>query len=157
MKRTYDKGQRDLSYDPGDYVWLRLQHYRQLSLTASKHHKLSPKFYGPFQILDRIASVAYRLKLLLYAKVHDVFHFSLLKPFHGDSPMLHIPLPPLEDGRVLSTPVHVLQACRVHGAWEILVHWAETNSVEASWERFDTFHGLYPNFELEDKLFLHEG
>ncbi|XP_068657855.1 uncharacterized protein [Aristolochia californica] len=154
MKQIYDKGHRDLSYAPGDYVWLRLQPYRQLSLAAAKRHKLSHKFFGPFEIVDRVGSVAYRLQLPSDAKIHDVFHFSLLKPFKGDSPLLHTPLPPLEDGRVLPTPTFVLQARRVHGSWEILVQWAETDPAEATWEPLEDFHAIYPNFELEDKLFL---
>ncbi|XP_068662966.1 uncharacterized protein [Aristolochia californica] len=110
MKQQYDKGHRDLSYAPRDYVWLRLQPHRQLSLTASKCHKLSPKFFGPLQIVGRVGSVAYRLQLPPDAKIHDVFHVSILKPFKGDSPMLHTHLPPLEDGCVLPTPALVLQA-----------------------------------------------
>ncbi|XP_068657957.1 uncharacterized protein [Aristolochia californica] len=106
MKQQYDKGHQDLSYAPWDYVWLSLQPYRLLSLSASKLHKLSLKFYGPFQIVDRLGSVAYRLQLPPDAKIHDVFHVSLLKPFKGDSLILHTPLLLLEDGRVLPTPVH---------------------------------------------------
>ncbi|XP_068657889.1 uncharacterized protein [Aristolochia californica] len=157
MKNTYDKGHRDQSYTPGNYVWLRLHKYRQLSITTSKCNKLSPKYYGPFQILEHIGSVAYRLQLPTDAHNHDVFYVSLLKPFKVDLHMLHTPLPPLQDGRVLPTPAHVFQACRVNDAWEILVHWAQMDPVEASWELLAEFQALYPNFELEDKLFLQEG
>ncbi|XP_068639506.1 uncharacterized protein [Aristolochia californica] len=157
MKQIYDKGQRDLYYAPRDYVWLCLQPYRQLSLSASKHHKLSPKFYGLFHIVDRVGSIAYRLQLPQDAKIHDVFHISLLKPFKGGLTSVASPLPPLEDGCVLPTPAFVLQARRVYGSWEILVQWVETNPAEASWELLEAFHAVYPNFELEDKLFLQEG
>ncbi|XP_068636004.1 uncharacterized protein [Aristolochia californica] len=126
------QGHRDLSFSLGDYVWLRLRHYRQLSVTASKRHKLSLKFYGPFQVLHCIGSVAYRLQLPPDAKIHDVFHVSLLKPFRGDSPMLHTPLPPIQDGHVLPTPEKVFQARRVQGLWEILVQWADKDLVDVS-------------------------
>ncbi|XP_068662910.1 uncharacterized protein [Aristolochia californica] len=157
MKSTYDKGHRDLSFVLGDYEWLRLQHYRQLSLTASKCHKLSPKFYGLFQVLNRIGSVDYLLQLPPNTKIHDVFHVFQLKPFRGDSPMLHTPLPPVQDGHVLPTPEKVFQARRVQGSWEILVQWTDTDPVEASWEPLEAFNALYPTFELEDKLFVQEG
>ncbi|XP_068655788.1 uncharacterized protein [Aristolochia californica] len=114
MKSTHDKGYRDLSFALGDSVWLRLQHYCHLSLKASKRHKLSPKFYEPFQVLHRIGSVAYRLQLPPNAKIHDVFHVSLLKSFRGDSPILHTLLPPVQDGHVLPTPEKVFQCYGLH-------------------------------------------
>ncbi|XP_068645203.1 uncharacterized protein [Aristolochia californica] len=134
-----------------------LAQYRQLSLTASQCNKLSPKYYGPFQVLERIGSVAYRLQHPPDTQIHDVFYVSLLKNFKGDSPMLHTPLLALHDGRVLPTPAHVFQARRVNDSWEILVQWAETDPVEASWEPLVEFQALYPTFALEDKLFLQEG
>ncbi|XP_068649557.1 uncharacterized protein [Aristolochia californica] len=150
MKHNYDKSHRDLSFVPGDYVWLRLQPYRHCSLSATQRHIISPKFYGPFQVLARIGKVAYRLQLPPNAHIHDVCHVSLLKPFHGDSPMLHIPLPPLHEGRGLPSPAQVLQARRVHGSWELLVQWADAEAFTASW-------ALYSTFEPEDMLFLQEG
>ncbi|XP_068662873.1 uncharacterized protein [Aristolochia californica] len=157
MKNTYDKGHRDQSYASGDYVWLHLHKYCQLSLTASKHNKLSPKYYGPFQVLERISNMAYCFQLPPDPHIHNVFHFALLKSFKGGSPMLHTPLPPLHDGRVLPTPDHVFQAHCINDHWEIVVQWAEADPVEASWEPLAEFKALYPNIELEDKLFLQEG
>ncbi|XP_068667731.1 uncharacterized protein [Aristolochia californica] len=157
MKQIYDKGHWDLSYALGNCVWLRLQPYHQLSLAATKRHNLSPKLYGPFWIVDCVGSVAYRLQLPPDTKIHDVFYISLLKPFKGDSPLLHTPLPSLEDGRVQPTPAFILLAQRVHDLWEILVQWVETDPAEATREPLDDFHVVYPNLELEEKLFLLEG
>ncbi|XP_068666493.1 uncharacterized protein [Aristolochia californica] len=157
MKINYDRSHCDQSYAPGDYVWLHLHKYRQLSLSASQRNKLSPKYYGSFQVLECINSMADHLQLPPNNQIHDVFHVSLLKPFKGDSPMLHTPLSALHDGRILPTPTRVFQAHRVKGLWETLVQWAETDPVEASWEPLAEFQALYPNFEFEDKLFLQEG
>ncbi|XP_068638467.1 uncharacterized protein [Aristolochia californica] len=157
MKNSYDNSHRDHSYAPGDYVWLRLHKYHQLSLHTSQRHKLSPKYCGPFQILEHIVSVAYHLQLPIDAHIHDVFHVSLLKPFKGDSPLLHTPLPPLHDGRILATPAHVYQARKVNDLWELLVHWAETDPVEASWQSLAEFRELCPNFELETSSFSRKG
>ena len=50
-----------------------------------KHGKLSPRFIGPFEILERIGTVAYRLALLpSMIGVHEVFHVSMLRKYTPD-------------------------------------------------------------------------
>ncbi|XP_068645213.1 uncharacterized protein [Aristolochia californica] len=154
MKLYYDKHHRHVVFSPRDYVWIRLQHCRQLSLTTSKCHKLSPKFYGPFPLLETIGTVAYHLQLPPDAKLHDDFQVSQLKAFTGDSPLLHTPLLLLQEGWVLSTPAQVLQARKIQGDWEILVQWVDTDPMDTTLEPLASFKALYPTFELEDKLFL---
>lgn len=63
----------------GDSVYVKLQPYRQQSLKSSSSHKLSPKLYGPFRILDKMGAVSYKLELPPSAKIHNVFHVSQLK------------------------------------------------------------------------------
>ncbi|MCO5572940.1 hypothetical protein L7F22_026701 [Adiantum nelumboides] len=48
--------------------------------------KLSMRYYGPFQVTDKISDVAYRLKLPEHWRIHNAFHVSLLRPFVGDVP-----------------------------------------------------------------------
>ncbi|XP_068648557.1 uncharacterized protein [Aristolochia californica] len=96
-----------------------------------KVSQIIPKFYGPFQVLDRTSIVAYRLQLPPEAKLHNAFHVSQLNAFQGDSPFLHTPLPLLQEGQVLSTPAQVLQARCIQGDWEILVQWGTTDPIGA--------------------------
>ena len=50
-----------------------------------KKAKLSPRFIGPFEIIDRVVEVAYRLALPPgLSAVHPVFYVSMLRKYHGD-------------------------------------------------------------------------
>ena len=48
--------------------------------------KLAKRYYGPFQILQKINETSYRLKLPTNWHIHNAFHVSLLKPYKGDPP-----------------------------------------------------------------------
>ena len=47
--------------------------------------KMAPRYFGPFEVLDRVGSVAYRIELTPTVKAHNVFHVSLLKKYVHDS------------------------------------------------------------------------
>jgi len=63
MKVQADKHRSKRFFDVGNWVWLKLQPYKQQSLQFRVTQKLAPKFYGPFQVEARVGKVAYRLKL----------------------------------------------------------------------------------------------
>jgi hypothetical protein len=56
-KLCYDHHRRDVQFAVGDWVWLCLLHRPLTSLNNTNRSKLGPKFYGPFQILERIGDV----------------------------------------------------------------------------------------------------
>ncbi|KAL0361121.1 UNVERIFIED_CONTAM: Retrovirus-related Pol polyprotein from transposon opus [Sesamum radiatum] len=84
---------RDISFSEGDWVYLKLQTHRQRSVRRGPTTKLTQRFYGPFRILRRIGPVAYELELPPTARIHPVFHVSLLKPYFGQSSLQVCPLP----------------------------------------------------------------
>jgi len=65
-----------LEFAVGEWAWLRLHHRSASSITPSHPSKLSPRFYGPFQVVARVGAVAYRLRLPDNAKIHDFFMWS---------------------------------------------------------------------------------
>ena len=65
----------------GDKVFVKVSPWRKV-LRFGKKGKLSPRFIGPYEVLERIELVAYQLALPLeLAKLHDVFHVSMLRKY----------------------------------------------------------------------------
>ena len=128
-----------------------------MSLPGYKQGKLSQRFYGPYKILERIGSVSYKLELPEGSRLHDVFHVSLLKKFHGEVPAEAPPLPAIKDGRVIPSPVKVLRSSVRRGVQHLLVQWAGSSEMDATWEPLADFVKHYPEFQLEDELLVEEG
>ncbi|KAL7154857.1 hypothetical protein ABFS83_03G031800 [Erythranthe nasuta] len=79
MKYYVDQNRSEREFEEGDWVYLKLKPYKQLSLRKSEIWKLTPKYCGPFKVIKRIGLVAYELQLPQEAKVHHVFHVSELR------------------------------------------------------------------------------
>ena len=84
-------------FHPGDRIWLEA---RNLALPYQTR-KLAPKHHGPFLITKRVSSVAYQLQLPPTWTIYDVFHASLLTPYHETikhGPNYNRPPPEMVDG-----------------------------------------------------------
>ena len=68
----------------GGKVFVKLQSFAQTSVAYRPCAKLSFKFFGPFHVIEKIGSVAYRLQMLDTVAIHLVFHVSQLKEFVPD-------------------------------------------------------------------------
>lgn len=157
MMRTYaNKKRRDVDYQIGDEVFLKLQPYRRRSLAKKMNEKLSPRYYGPYPIVAKIGAVAYRLELPAHSRVHPVFHVSLLKKAVGTN-FQPQPLPAAlnEDHELLVEPESVLAVRETTmGQIEVLIQWHSLPACENSWESAAQLHEAFPDFPLEDKVKL---
>jgi hypothetical protein len=85
MKQQADQHRSERSFEVGDWVFLRLQPYKQMSLKqAKKDNKLSPNYYGPYKVLQMIGTMEHKLELPASSQVHLVFHVSCLKKVIGE-------------------------------------------------------------------------
>lgn len=74
MRQNADLHRIERSFEIGDYVYVKLQPYRQQSAVIRSNNKLSLKFFGPYMIIDRCGAVAYKLELPPSSLIHPVFH-----------------------------------------------------------------------------------
>ena len=154
MKLQADKHRTERVFQVGDWVWLKLQPYRQSSIQSRMNVKLSQKYYGPFQIAAVIGKVAYKLELPSESKVHNVFHVSQIKAFHGRLPQaMHIPewLQGHHTDQAL-VPVAIVDRKVVkfqnQAQVQYLVHWEGCSPEDASWVPAETFALQYPDFVI---------
>ncbi|KAM0065899.1 putative nucleotidyltransferase, Ribonuclease H [Helianthus debilis subsp. tardiflorus] len=162
MKLAADKHRRDVNFEVDDWVFVKLQPYRQGSIRLQRHHKLGHRYFGPYRVLSKVGSVAYKLDLPTNAKIHPVFHVSLLrkclgKPVHQITP-LHLvdststlilqPQAICQKRSVLRGSQHVSQS---------LVQWDGLPPEDATWEDDLQLTQQFPNFPLEDKVGLNGG
>lgn len=76
------KHRPNMQFEEGDWNYLKIQPYRQVTLSGAHFSKLSAKYYGPYQILQKIGSVAYKSSLPSQLLLCPTFHVSRLKKFY---------------------------------------------------------------------------
>jgi hypothetical protein len=156
-KEAYDKNHREIVFVMGDWVWLRLLHRLIASISTHGHDKLGPRFYGPFQIKERVGDVAYRLDLSSTARLHDVFHTGLLKPHKGAPPPAPGSLPATLHNRACPQSTEVIMGHLAHDVQELLVRWegqSNQRAANATWVELQTFQKEFPSYQLEDALIV---
>ncbi|WVZ14903.1 hypothetical protein V8G54_012469 [Vigna mungo] len=163
MKKYADEKRKSFQVEIGDMVLVKLQPYRQHSVSLRKNQKLGLKYFGPFPVIAKIGVVAYKLLLPSFARIHPVFHCSQLKLCKGDhvQPYLPLPITNSELGPVLQ-PEAILQSRVIlrnqQQVQQHLIKWEDLADTHATWEDTAALAQAFPTFNLEDKVsFIGEG
>ncbi|GJT00435.1 putative nucleotidyltransferase, ribonuclease H [Tanacetum coccineum] len=152
QKSYADKHRRDLEFQVGDRVFLKVSPFRGVKRFGIKG-KLSPRFIGPFEILERIGEVSYRLALPpQLSHVHDVFHVSLLRGYHYHP--LHVASYPFDqiqpDMSLSEEPESILdrqeRVMRNKVIPFVKILWKNHPEREATWETEESMRASYPHF-----------
>ena len=162
-QRSYANLKRkDIEFEVEDKVFLKVSPWKKI-LRFGRKGKLSPRFICPYEILERVGPVAYRLALPLeLIKLHDVFHVSMLRRYRYDTS--HI-LPVQEDftfdeepKAILDREIRQLQNKQVP---LVKVLWQHHGMEEAKWEPESIIRVQYPllfnSCNVEDEIYFKGG
>ncbi|KAI5337770.1 hypothetical protein L3X38_017041 [Prunus dulcis] len=150
QKSYADNRRKDLQFEIGDWVFLKLSPWKGV-VRFGRRGKLSPLYIGPYEIMERVGPVAYRLALPSdLSRLHDVFHVSMLRKDISDPS--HIleeqPIEFQEDLTYVEQPVQILdwkmQVLRSREIPLVKVLWRSHNVEEAKWEPEDQMREQYP-------------
>ncbi|KAM0057804.1 putative nucleotidyltransferase, Ribonuclease H [Helianthus debilis subsp. tardiflorus] len=150
QKAYANKRKRPLEFQVGDRVLLKVSPWKGV-VRFGKRGKLNPRYVGPFEIIERIGPVAYRLNLPAeLGAVHNVFHVSNLKKCLSDENLI-IPFKELtideqlqfveEPVEITDRDVKVLKHKRIP---LVRVRWNSKRGPEYTWEREDRMTEKYP-------------
>ncbi|KAD5961162.1 hypothetical protein E3N88_12635 [Mikania micrantha] len=162
QKSYADNRRKPLEFAIGDKVMLKVSPWKGV-VRFGKKGKLAPRYVGPFEILDRIGPVAYKLQLPQeLGGVHDTFHVSNLKKCLSDETLI-IPLDEVrlddklhfieEPIEVMDRDVKTLKRSRIP---IVKVRWNSKRGPEFTWEREDHMKKKYPQLFTNDSTLVNK-
>jgi hypothetical protein len=156
MKHFADRNRTFREFEVGDWVYLRLRLYRQMTVAIHRNLNLFPRYYGPFQVTWRIGVVEYKLDLPPTSLIYPIFHVSNLKKKLGNriAPLPHLPQLTTEGTLAPEPKIALARRLKKKGnkaGAEILIQWTGTTAQNATWEDLDKLRTSSPN--LVGKVF----
>ena len=150
-------------------VFLRISPWKGV-LRFGKRRNLSPRYIGPYKIVERVGEVAYRLELPSYLdRIHDVFHVSMLRKYipNPSHVLTEQPVEIQENLTYEEEPVQILdrreQVLRNKTIPLVKVLWRSHTVEEATWEHEEHMKKHYPHlfeyecFNFEDEILIRRG
>ncbi|GJU67517.1 putative reverse transcriptase domain-containing protein [Tanacetum coccineum] len=157
QKSYADVRRKPMEFQVGDMVMLKVSPWKGV-IRFGKRGKLSPRYIGPFKIIERIGPVAYKLELPDKLRgIHNTFHVSNLKKCLADENLV-IPLEEIqlddklhfieEPVEIMDREVKQLKQSRIP---IVKVRWNSRRGPEYTWEREDFFKRNYPHLFSSNK------
>ncbi|XP_071917102.1 uncharacterized protein [Coffea arabica] len=152
MKTFANKHKTKRQFEVHDWVFLKLQPYRQQSIALRKNLKLAAKFSGPFQVIEKDKCCGFKLQLPAKVKIHLVFHVLLPKPKLGPHQTTTSTLPEFDcHDQCLLQPTAILKKKvimrNVVPVIQYLIKWYQLGEEESSWEDQSFINSQFPNFQ----------
>ncbi|KAK8619690.1 hypothetical protein V6N13_135972 [Hibiscus sabdariffa] len=151
QKSYADRRRKDLEFAVGDQVFLKVSPWKKV-LRFGRKGKLSPRFIGPYRILERVGKVAYRLELPpQLSRIHNVFHVSMLRQYRPDPSHIiqvqEVELRPdlsydEEPVQILDQDERILRNRRIP---MVKVQWSNRSPSEATWETEESMREQFPH------------
>ncbi|GKC70027.1 putative reverse transcriptase domain-containing protein [Tanacetum coccineum] len=155
QKSYADNRRKLLEFEVGDRVMLKVSPWKGV-ICFRKKGKLALRYVGPFEILERVGPIAYRLRLPEeLSGVHNTFHVSSLKKCLADA-SLHVPLGEIKVDKTLrfvEEPVEIMDRevkSLKHSKIALLkVRWNSKRGPKFTWEREDYMKSKYPQLFVD--------
>ena len=154
-KSYADQRRRPLEFEVGDHVFLRVSPTKGVYRFGIKG-KLSPRYIGPYEILERIGPVAYRLALPpSLSGVHDVFHISQLRKCISDpDAVINTNQPEVQPNLTIAErPIRILdrsdKVLRKKTIPFVKVQWSGQSRHEATWETEESMKTRHPELFVQ--------
>jgi ribonuclease HI len=151
QKSYADKRRRELSFEVGDHVYLKVSPIRG-TRRFQVRGKLAPRFIGPFPILKKVGAVAYKIQLPEeMSDVHNVFHVSQLRKCLRvpEEQVVQDTIDLQDDLRYQEVPVKILDTVtrktRTSTVKLCRVQWSRHSEAEATWEREEALRAEFPH------------
>ena len=149
MKHHADKNRIDKSFKVGDWVYLKSKNVE----TGRPSNKLDHKMLGPFQILEKIGTQAYKLRLTpRFRLLHPTHHVSALELHYGDAPTEDGAPGPIEIDDHVEYEIERILSHRGEKTKSYLVKWRGYDDVEATWEPQSAVEDTQALDEYESRL-----
>ncbi|PON40467.1 Chromo domain-like, partial [Parasponia andersonii] len=154
MKHHANEARKDVKFDVGDLVYLKLRPYRLQTLAQRRNEKLAARYYGLYPVVAKVGVVAYHLELPLTAQLRPIFHVSqLCRAIGSSNSSWDIPKQLTLELELVSEPNVVLAIRRTPAkVMEVLIAWKDMPLSDATWEVFDKVQLQFLSYHLEDKV-----